>query len=159
MKKLLLTLLIGGAALNAKAQWFVAGDGGLSYVDEVFSMTLRPYVGYEINEQFAVGFGAGVSVFDDETCAVINHYVRYTIWNNDQLAIDVKALSQITTHDGYSINQLGVAPSVRFKINDQWQVAADCGFFGACCADGDWTPAFAAKNVNVNATVIYRFSK
>ena len=147
------------AAIASKAQTtFLGGNIGFAYTNEVFSMTILPQIGYEFNDKVAIGAGAGVSVYDGESSDIFDPYLRFNIWNNESVFFDVKARDLITVYDGVSEQLVGLCPALRVRLSEKWELDTDfLGTFGAYIYDGDASAAISLKNVNVNATIIYRF--
>ena len=158
MKKILLVMLVlAGFCVKANAQFFVSGTAGFQYRNEVFSMKLLPGVGYEISDRWAIGTGFGLSVFDKNTRGIVNPYVRFNCWNNDQVFLDVKATSELTFGDYYTTAFVGLKPSLRYAVNNHLQLSADFGAFGVDINDGDASPAIGLTLSGIDLTVIYRF--
>lgn len=158
MRKLLLASVLCVTSFVTKAEVFIGGLAGVAYSDETFSMTFEPYIGYEVNEKFAIGIGGGFSKYDEDTYGVLNPYLRFTPCQNDRVAFDLKLQSQMQFYDGETYALIGVSPCIRAKLSDHWQLSSDFGILGVECYEG-CTPAFALKNVNVNVAILYRFGK
>ena len=61
MKKLFLSLLVGAASLTASAQVYVGGEVGLWRNNDAnhTSFSLKPQVGYELSNKWAIGGSIG----------------------------------------------------------------------------------------------------
>ncbi len=158
MKKILLVVMVLAAfCVKANAQFFVSGTAGFQYRDKTFSMLLLPGLGYEFSDRWAVGTGVGFGVYDDRGRGVVDPYVRFNCWNNDKVFVDLKATSQITFGDNYTTAFVGLAPSLRYAVNNHLQLSADFGAFGVDINDGEASPAIGLTLSGIDLTVIYRF--
>lgn len=157
MKKIVMMMLVlASMSVKVNAQWFVSGNAGIGYLADRFQLKLLPAAGYEFNDRWAVGFGLGMGVQRDYVFGIVAPYVRFNCWNNGKLFVDVKAKADVAFNDAV-VADIGFAPSLRFAINDHWQVGGDFGLIGAQDADGDWSPAFGFTASGVDVSVIYRF--
>lgn len=160
MKKVL-TLLFVLCAMSAKAQVFVGGTGAIGYERETFQLGLIPEIGYEFNEKWAAGAGLGFTLLaNDGNSTVIGNiepFVRYTVWQSDRLAFDVKGLADMEFNHGLCGADLGLRPSFRFFLNKNWDFNADFGLFGARYDGNDWKPAFFVTGLSVKLGVAYKF--
>lgn len=136
MKKLFITLALIVASVGAFAQnaWFVGGTGQISYTEQ-FNFSLEPQFGYEITDRWAVGTGIGMVVSAEggygTVLGVVEPYARFTAWHNELVYVDLKAITAFAFDDYLEMAQLGIRPSLRFRINEHWDVSADLGLFGA----------------------------
>lgn len=160
MKKIL-TLLFVLCAMTAKAQVFVGGTSAIGYANENFHLGLIPEIGYEFSEKWAAGAGLGFTLVagDGNTTAVgnVEPFVRYTPWQSDRLAFDIKAVGDMEFHDGLCASDLGLRPSFRFFLNKNWDFNADFGLFGARYNGNEWKPAFIFTGTSVKLGVAYKF--
>ena len=68
MKKILMVAVMAAAAVSANAQWYVGGQLGLDFnkankdADSQMTFSIAPEVGYNINENWAVGAQVGFSM-------------------------------------------------------------------------------------------------
>lgn len=154
-KYLFLLTMLAGMATTAKSQVFVGGTGGIG-ISDVFSMELKPMVGYQFNDRWAIGAGVGMGLLDREISGILDPFVRFNCWNNGKVHFDLKARSEIWFGD-ISAMKVGIVPSLRVKLNDKWQLAGDIGLVGAQYANEDWTPAILVTGGNVELTVVYSF--
>ncbi|MBQ8050305.1 MAG: outer membrane beta-barrel protein [Bacteroidaceae bacterium] len=155
MKKLMMILALV-CSVNASAQWFVGGGTNFGYIKDNFQFSFHPQAGYEFNDRWAVGFGLGFTLVND-IYGYAEPYVRFNCWNNDKLFVDVKARAEFIFGHGAEGAQVGLSPSLRYKINDHWQVYGDAGLFGAEKVGGDWAPAFGVGSIGISTGVIYKF--
>lgn len=158
MKKIILTLLILlSISTGTRAQWFVTGSANIGYLKNNFQLAIKPGVGYEITDKWAVGLSAGMNMISSDVYADIEPYVRYNCWNNDKFFFDIKAKSDIIFDSYLESAQIGLSPSIRYKINKHWQVFGDVGLLGADYFDGDWSFAIGTGTIGINTGVIYKF--
>lgn len=165
MKKIIMMLLVlASMSVKVNAQWYVAGTAGIGYIDDSFQMILKPSVGYEIDNRWAVGIGVGVGVANGWGYGIIDPYVRFNCWNNEKIFIDVKGKSELWLGHGNGIANIGFVPSLRYVINDNWQIAGDFGLFGVQNFNDSWHPAFGITaatsghaHMPVELTAIYKF--
>lgn len=159
MKKILITFA-GLCAVSAQAQVFVGGTGRLGYLDDYFVFSVVPEVGYEFSERWAAGGALGFTLAANggsTTFGVAEPFVRFTPWRNERVAFDIKARGEFLFKDYLAESQIGLSPSVRFFINDHFDISADFGILGASY-DGDaWAPAFLVTGSNVSLGVAYTF--
>ena len=161
MKKLLLivSLLIMTFVASAQKTWFVGGTAGIGY-DDYFYFALEPQFGYEFTARWAIGTGIGMALASSEYTAVIGvaePYVRFNAWNNDKVFVDLKATAGFGFTDVLVNCQVGIVPSLRFRINEHWDMAADLGLFGAKYDRESWSPAFGINSFGVGLWFAYRF--
>ena len=162
MKKFLLPLLLLFAVSTVQGQktWFVGGTAEISYVDQ-FAFGFEPQFGYEFTDRWAVGSGIGLALASNgytTICGVAEPFVRFCAWHNELVYIDLKATAALGFDDILEICQIGIRPSLRFRINDHWDIAADIGMFGAQYTDWNgWTPAFGISAASAGLWVAYRF--
>jgi len=156
MKKLMMILALI-TSMNASAQWFVSGSAGVGYLDDDFQFHLRPSAGYEFNDRWAAGFGLGMGVKNSDLYGIFDPFVRFNCWNNGKFFFDVKGEAKVMASSDWNAANIGVVPSMRIAINENWQVAGDFGLFGVQDMDGDWNPAFGVTSTSVEVSAIYRF--
>ena len=158
MKKIIVTLLVLVCiSTKVSAQWFVTGGATIGYLKGNFQMALKPGVGYEINDKWAVGLNAGMQMVSSDVFGDVEPYVRFNCWNNDKFFFDVKARGEVLFDSGLQGAQIGLTPSVRFKINNRFQVFGDVGLLGTDYFNGDWHFAIGAGSVGISTGVIYKF--
>ena len=152
-----MTILALVCSMNVSAQWFVSGTAGFGYLSDCFQMYLRPSVGYEFTDRWAAGIGLGMGVQTPEVYGIFDPFVRFNCWNNKKLFIDVKAEAKVFVGSEWNAANIGFVPSLRYAVNNHWQVAGDFGLFGAQDNDGDWSPAFGFTATSAEFSVIYKF--
>lgn len=162
MKRLFIIIALIGASLCASAQkaWFIGGTGQIGYTGQ-FEFALEPQFGYEFTDRWAIGTGLGMLVVAESGYGVVmgsvEPFARFTAWHNDLVYIDLKATTGFAFTDELVLAQLGIRPSLRFRINDHWDISADLGLFGAQCTYGDWTPALGLSATSAGLWFAYRF--
>lgn len=157
MKKMIVTLLLMvGAGVPSMARVFVGGTGGVGYVNDAFRWVMKPGVGYEFNERWAIGTTLGFSLADSEIAGVADPFVRFNCWNNGKFFIDAKAHAEMIFRSELGGAAVGVSPSVRYEFSPRWQVAASVGLLGAQYDGYDWSPAFMVTG-STELGIIYRF--
>ena len=158
MKKIVMWMLVlASVSVKVNAQWFATGTAGIGYLDDEFQLVLKPGFGYEFNDRWAAGLGAGLGVFDGTAYGTVDPYVRFNCWNNGRFFVDVKAEADVWFGHGNSIADIGLVPSVRFAINRNWAAFGDFGLLGAQCANDDWSPAFGITSARVKMGIMYHF--
>ena len=158
MKRCVMMLLVlASMSVKMNAQWFVGGGSNFGYIKDNFQFTLHPQAGYEFNDRWAVGLGLGFTVVSSDIFGYIEPYVRFNCWNNDKVFVDVKGRTEFLFNEELVGGQMGVSPSLRYKINDHWQVYGDVGLFGAEYVGGEWCPALGVGSIGITTGVIYRF--
>ncbi len=157
MKKIVIAMLmLLSMNANAKAQWFVAGGMNLGYFKENFQFALLPSVGYEFNDRWAVGMGLGMEIVSSEACGYVEPYGRFNCWNNKKVYIDVKARAELLFQRELGAAQIGFTPSIRYSINDHWQILGDVGLFGVEYLE-EWYPVIGVGSIGIGTGVIYKF--
>ena len=159
MKKLMMIFALM-CSVNASAQWFVSGSAGIGYLNDEFQLLMKSSAGYEFNERWAAGLGVGVGVYgeDGNVGAIFDPFVRFNCWNNSKFFVDAKAETEVWFGNGGTCYaNIGFVPSLRYAINNHWQVAGDVGLIGAQYIDDCWCPAFGFTSASVKMSVIYRF--
>ena len=158
MKKILMVMLVlSGMSVKANAQWFVAGGANFGYIKDNFQFALKPSAGYEFSERWAVGLGLGMEVVSDNVFGYVEPYVRFNCWNNDKVFLDLKARGEFLFRSSIDGGQVGLTPSLRYKINDHWQIYGDAGLFGMERLGGKWRPAMCIASIGIGTGVIYKF--
>ncbi len=166
MKKILLLAVVLFASLNASAQFYVGGSVGFGSVkpsgggDSEFVFKLLPEIGYNLNDQWAIGtvigyqkgmplsgvnIGSGndnvtlgttsnmnvqVSYSQVETFT-ISPYARYTAMQWDMVNLFFDGgLTFGSVKDMGTYFSLGVRPGLAVKLCDEISFVAHLGFLG-----------------------------
>lgn len=163
MKKTFIFILLTFVSFVTSAQgtWLVGGSAGIGYVDN-FTFAFEPQFGYEFNDRFAIGSGIGLTLVDDEdytdVVGVAEPFLRFCVWHNDRVFLDLKATAGFGFTDELLLCQVGIRPSLRFRINEHWDMSADLGLLGAQYSYSDgWRPAFGISAVSAGLWFAYRF--
>ena len=161
MKKIVMMLLVlASMSVKVNAQWFVGGTGGIGYFGDHFGFEVAPMGGYEFNDRWAVGLGVGFgAAFTDDGgngYGILNPYGRFNCWNNGKLFVDVKGEIDMRLKRNVSA-YVGFSPSLRYAINEHWQLSADVGRVGANIYNGGADPYFGVTGRDVNLNLIYKF--
>ena len=143
MKKLLVSLFVMVAALSVNAQdLYMCGVFNLWRNGDAnrTNFTIAPEVGYNLNEQWAVGvtFSYSHDYFEKmkRNSVAIAPYARFSYYENKivRLFIDgglgfstnrIKGADKAT--NGYEI---GLKPGIALKLNKNFSLIAKCGFVG-----------------------------
>jgi hypothetical protein len=154
MKKILLLAVVMFASLNASAQFYVGGSVGFGSVkpiggsDSEFIFKILPEIGYNLNDQWAVGatlgyqkgvlaLGSGAENIDAQYTLsktelfTIAPYARYTAieWDMVKLFLDGGMAFGSYKDAGTYIN-VGIRPGVAICLTDEVSFVAHLGFFG-----------------------------
>jgi hypothetical protein len=163
MKKSFIFVLFFFATLITSAQktWFVGGTASIGYLNN-FTFAFEPQFGYEFNDRFAIGSGVGLSLADDGygtyVAGIAEPFVRFCAWHNEKIFIDLKATAGFGFTDELILCQVGIRPSLRFRINEHWDMSANLGLFGAQYTYSvGWRPAFGISASSAGLWVAYRF--
>ena len=144
-----------------ESAFFLGGTGTIGY-DGMFNFGLEPVFGYEITDRIAVGTGIGMLMAVDRdmtvTMGVVEPFIRFCAWHNDLVFIDFKATAGIGFDRELLLCQVGIRPSLRFRLSEHCDLAADLGLFGAqYTINTEWQPAFGITPSSAGIWVAYRF--
>ena len=163
MKKIIIIVILSFATFVTSAQgtWFVGGTASIGYIN-YFTFSIEPQFGFELNDRLAIGTGVGLTLVDDEYCTdvvgIVEPFFRFCVWHNERFFIDLKATSGLGFTDELLLCQVGIRPSLRFRINEHWDMSADLGLLGAQYTYSDgWRPAFGISAVSAGLWFAYRF--
>ena len=180
MKKIFMTMVAAMVAMTMNAQVYVGGSVGfgsakLGSGDSESTYKIAPEVGYNLNDQWAVGVGIG---YQKGTCNfghldfnpgktevfVVNPYVRYTFLESDIVKLFMDGeLGFASYKDAGSAFQVGVCPGIALKASEKISLVAHIGFAGfetySPKGDGDSSNAFGINfdNSNIMLGVYYNF--
>ncbi len=144
-----------------ESAFFLGGTGAIGY-DGAFNFALEPVVGYEFTDRWAIGSGIGMTLVASggysTIMGIIEPFVRLCAWHNDIVFIDIKATAGLGFTNQLLLCQVGLRPSLRFRLNEHWDMAADLGLFGAqyTIATG-WQPALGISATSAGLWFAYRF--
>lgn len=148
-------------AEDKKGHVFIGGTAEIGYAGN-FTFAVEPIIGYEFNDRVAIGTGIGpiVAAGGGVTVAmgVVEPFIRLCAWHNDIVFIDFKATAGIGFNEEMQLCQVGVRPSLRVRLTEHCEMAADIGLFGAQYTyDGGWTPAIGITATSAGLWFAYRF--
>lgn len=146
---------------NKESALFIGGTGTFGY-DGVFNFGIEPIVGYDFTDRWAIGSGIGMlfaaSGKKIAAMGIVEPFVRLCAWHNDIVYIDFKATAGIGFTDELLLCQAGIRPSLRFRLNENWDFAADFGLFGAqYSVVNGWLPTFGITPTSAGLWFSYRF--
>ncbi len=146
MKKIFMTLAAAIIAVSASAQVYVGGNVGISSVklgdaDAETSYKFLPEVGYNINDNWAVGMSLGwakgtpVTIENVNALAEtfeVNPYVRFTPFHTQYInvffdgGLGYKKFNRNLGSDW----SIGIRPGVAVNLNQHFSFVAHVGFLG-----------------------------
>lgn len=148
--------VVSRRTVGTQKSCFIGGTGQICYAG-AFSLTLIPQLGYEFNDRFAVGAGIGVRVITDAYVnGIFEPFMRVTAWHNDLFYLDFKGVARLFWGSSIETLQVGLRPSLRFRINDHWDLSADIGLLGVQYS-GDWGINVGITGTDVGIWGSYRF--
>ena len=142
MKKILMTIAAAFVATAMSAQVYVGGNVGFSTTshdgESVSKFSIVPEVGYNLDENWAVGIALGYSQSGKGDNKMkefqISPYARYTFakFNKVNLFVDGGLGYVHEDFAGEKINtfRVGFKPGVAVNLTDQLSFVAHVGFFG-----------------------------
>ena len=138
MKKVILVIVLAMMAFTAKAQLYVGG--GLSFIGNGAgaSFTIAPEVGYNINDNMAVGGSIGLGLESGETILSVDPYFRFYFLEVGPVRFFGDAnfnLSNIweTGEPSRTTWGIGVRPGLAVNLTDNWSIVAhvaSLGYYG-----------------------------
>lgn len=141
MKKFLVILALSFMALTAKAQVYVGGgigfDGAAANGQSTAVFTINPEVGYNLDDNMAVGLGISLGFTDGVTVFSLDPYFRYYFldWGPLRLFVDGNfnfTNTSVKNAEGaaHSTWGLGVLPGIAVPVNERWSVVGHVGRLG-----------------------------
>ena len=146
MKKILMTMVAAVIAVSASAQVYLGGTLGIGVSkvkggDEVTTYKVLPEIGYNFNDNWAVGtvvgWGKGnpVSVQDalgtPDKYFTVSPYVRYTFLHSKYVDLFVDGGFGYTHYKGdTNVWEVGAKPGVAINFNRHFTFLAKVGFAG-----------------------------
>lgn len=144
MKKIIATFDIALATISASAQTYVGGSLGFTSTDvegqdkSLTQIMIAPEIGYNLNDQWALGIGVGYSYTKQESslnAISVAPYARYTVAKTGKFSFYVDGEFAFVSAkpeegDSYTGWSLGLKPGVRFDITDKVFATASLGFLG-----------------------------
>ncbi len=176
MKKIMMTLAAVCVAATMNAQVYVGGSVGFETTSQdgnsSTNFKILPEIGYNLNEDWAVGITLGYSQnkdFSDVKTKMfqISPYARYTVAKLDKVNIFVDGTVGYMHYDlaGTKSNafEVGLKPGVSVNLNDKLSFVSHLGFLGYQYAKADVDGAKAANTFgfdfsnNISFGLYYNF--
>ena len=147
MKKIMMTLAAAFVAVSMSAQVYVGGEVGVASQknngDAETTYKFIPEVGYNINDEWAVGVKVGYQkgaanlmsddfAYDLAEKFTVSPYARYTFLSSDLLNVFVDGgvdFASVKDDDDKYFN-VGLRPGVALKLNDNLSFVSHFGFIG-----------------------------
>ena len=164
MKKILLFVLLLSASIASTAQsgWFVGGSAGIGYRN-YFVISGEVRVGYEFTDWFALGSGLGAVICagrDDffAVTGIAEPFARFCVWHNESVYLDLHVLGGIEFTDELHYCQVGLRPSIRFRVSENIDMAADLVVLGAqYLPEQGWSPSLSFSTMSGGLRLCYHF--
>lgn len=162
MKKIVLTMMAAMVAVVMDAQIYAGGSVGFQTVshdgNSTTAFTLKPEVGYNLNEDWAIGMAFGYSEKGKDESKVktfiINPYVRYNAVKLDKVTLFLDGAFEYknTKFDNYKENEwgLGVKPGISVALTDKLSMVSHMGFIGYKSSKPDFDGAKATNTFGVD---------
>ena len=171
MKKIMMTLAAVAVAATMNAQVYVGGTLGFKSLSldgtSATSFTITPEIGYNLNEDWAVGISLGYATsniaydtdgsFDGKLDNSVNTfsvspYVRYTFAKLDKVNFfaDGGVSYANTGNSNVKVNAfgIGIQPGVAVNLNDNVSFVAKLGQIGWSTAKADYDGAKAVNEID-----------
>lgn len=168
MKKIMMTLAAIAVAATMNAQMYVGGTLGFKSLSSdgtsASEFTIAPELGYNLNEDWAVGIALGYTTnniaYDHDgkfagkldksnNTFSVSPYVRYTFVKLDKVNFFCDGIITYasTGNSDAKVNSfgIGVQPGVAVNLNDKVSFVAKLGEIGYASAKGDWDGAEAVN--------------
>ena len=142
MKKVLLMIAVAFiAVISADAQYYVGGTSAINHDkdNDLTTFTIAPEVGYNINNQWAVGGEIGYTHQGSDGLKYnsfhFSPYARFTFYSNDIFRLFVDgavgiATSKVKGFDAETGFQIGARPGIAIDITDHFAFVTTYGFLG-----------------------------
>lgn len=160
MKKILMIAVMAVAAVSANAQWYIGGSFGLNFTkatkdaDSQTTLNIAPEVGYNINDNWAVGAQVGFGMVNNlldisegsanetGTSFTITPYARYTFAKTGIASFFCDGYVSFSSQNyGYndfykttvkygksgSVFSVGIRPGISLKASDKVSLVAILG--------------------------------
>ena len=173
MKKIMMTLAAVAVAATMNAQVYVGGTLGFQSLssdgNSASSFKINPEVGYNLNENWAVGLSVGYTTnnidYDKDgkfagkleknnNTFSIAPYVRYTFAKLDKVNFFCDGMINYVSsgNSDRKVNTfgIGVQPGVAVNLNEKVSFVAKLGEIGYASSKGDEEGAVALNSFNFN---------
>ena len=175
MKKIFLTLAAAFVAVTMSAQVYVGGGLGIQSIshdgDSKTAYTIMPEIGYNLEENSAVGITLGYTKFsNDDTQLYAAPYYRFGLaqLGKVNLFVDATAYFLQDKEDATDIKTnefgAGLKPGVSMNLSDKVTVATHFGFLGYSNEKEDVdgakainTIGFDFSSINLGFSLYYNF--
>lgn len=162
MKKIVLTLAAVAMAATMNAQGYIGGSFGFQNVsydgNSTSAFTILPEVGYNLDENLAVGVTVGYAESGSDDAKVkafeIAPYARYTFVKAGpvNLFVDGGLGYENAKASGVSTNtfEIGIKPGVAVNLNEKFSFVAHVGFLGWGTSKPDYDGAKSTNYYGLN---------
>ncbi len=176
MKKLILAAAFVACALGANAQTWVGGSLGLDFYkldgadDTQTTFSIKPEVGYTLNEKWDLAIGLGFSSVSNLNCVKdanatefgVNPYARYTFANFDKVGFFVDGgvdlgIFKPKNGDSQTSFFVGLRPGVKYAASDKITFVAHLGSFGYKSVQDTYTDFGLNLTNNIAFGLYYSF--
>lgn len=137
MKKFLMVIAVAFVTVSASAQFYVGGGVGIGsskveHQDAVTTYKFVPEVGYNIDDNWAVGVAFGWQGEEGGAHAVsVEPYARYTFLKTKYVNGFVDGgVGYGHVNGGTDLFSVGLKPGVAINFNDHFSFVTHIGFFG-----------------------------
>lgn len=162
MKKILMTIAAAFVAVSMSAQVYVGGEIGMTSVggenvDDETVVKFLPEIGYNINDEWAVGTVVGYAkspiggvtklgtlgftAANSESAFIFAPYARYTFFKTNHVSAFIDGGFDFTSGSDYDYTafSLGFKPGVAVSLADNISFVAHVGYIGydSVNPDGD----------------------
>jgi len=154
--------LSASIASNAQGNWFFGGSASLGFRG-YFIASGEAWVGYEFNDRVAIGSGLGAVICAGrdgffEVTGIAEPFIRACVWHNETIFLDLYALGGFEFTDELKLCQVGVRPSLRFRVSENVDMAVDLVVLGAQYSPQlGWSPSFSFSSLNGGFRLAYHF--
>lgn len=159
--KLAFVLVFSLTFLTSNAQTPYVGGTLTAAYNNNLKFDTHFYGGYEFNEKWAIGCGAGINLYAYNSNAVaagfLAAYVRYTPWNNGILYTDIKWRTEALVKNGINGADIGLCGSLRFRVSDHIDIFTDFVPVGVRYSSGEYYPLIGIIGDSCSLGLHYRF--
>lgn len=154
------------ATLAANAQIYVGGSLGFESnkadkdADATTSFSIKPEVGYNLSENFAVGIQLGYASEEQSKDVTVSQfeiapYARYTFAKAGAVSFfadgGIQFISRGSDAKGSKFG-IGVRPGVKFAASEKVDVIAKLGYLGYEKYNDDWNGGASNLGLNIDNT-------
>ena len=85
-------------------------------------------------------------------------FVRACVWHNESIFVDLYALGSFEFTDELKLCQVGLRPSLRFRVSENVDMAVDLVVLGAQYSpEYGWSPSISLSSLNGGFRLAYHF--